>query len=164
MLLWDEESRLWGERIETLSPGKRRTVCLDAIDLCFASFRPSFEEDFAAETVRIAREAVDLFRRRIGDDALGMSEEQYFDDLYALQENDFSPGTASIVMAISEYASGIGRELSTADVLAILSACYEAVLNSERIPRVTLEAERGNENLVSLIVAQRDLVTTAASD
>jgi len=93
-----------------------------------------------------------------------MPDEQFFDDLYALQENDFSPGTASIVMAISGYASGIGRELSTAYVLAILSACYEAVLNSERIPRVTFEAERGNENLVSLIAAQRDLVTTAAAD
>ena len=163
MLLWDEESRPWGERIETLSPDRRRALCLDAIDLCFASFRPSFEEDFAPETVRFARETMDLLRRRIGEDSLGAPEDQFFDDLYALQENDFSPGTASIVMAISEYASAMGRELSVADVLAILSACYEAVLNSERIPRVTLEAERENQNLVSLITAQRDLVT-AASD
>ncbi|WP_194904886.1 hypothetical protein [Catenulispora rubra] len=164
MLLWDEESRPWGERIETLSPGRRQTLCLDAIDLCFASFQPSFEEDFAPETVRFAREAVGLFRGRFGDASLGVPEEQFFDDLYALQENDFSPGTASIVMAISEYADGIQRELSTADVLAILSACYEAVLNSERIPRVTLEAERENQNLVNLIAAQRELVTTAASE
>lgn len=163
MLLWDEESRPWGERIETLSPDRRRSLCLDAIDLCFASFRPSFEEDFAPETVRFARETMDLLRRRIGEDSLGAPEDQFFDDLYALQENDFSPGTASIVMAISEYASAMGRELSVADVLAILSACYEAVLNSERIPRVTLEAERENQNLVNLITAQRDLVT-AASD
>jgi hypothetical protein len=42
-------------------------------------------------------------------------------------------------MAISEYADSMGRELSSADVLAIMSACYEAVLNSERIPRVTVE-------------------------
>lgn len=163
MLLWDKESQPWGERIETLSPGQRRTLCLDAIELCFASFRPSIEEDFTPETVRFAREAVELFRRRIDDDSLGVPEEQFFDDLYALQENDFSPGTASIVMAISEYASGMGRELSTPDVLAIFSACYEAVLNSERIPRVTLEAERENQNLVSLIANQRDLVITAAS-
>ncbi len=161
MLLWDEESRAWGERIEALSPDRRRLLCLDAIDLCFASFRPSFEADFAPATVQFAHEAMALFRARIAEDSLGVPEEQFFDDLYALQENDFSPGVASIVMALSEYASGLRRELSAADVLAILSACYEAVLNSERIPRVTVEAERGNENLVNLVAAQRELITAA---
>lgn len=164
MLLWDEESRPWGEQIDTLPPERRRALCLDAIGLCFASFWPSIEEDFAPETVRFAREAVDLFRRRISDTSLVVPGDPFFDDLYALQENKISPGAASIVMAISEYASGMQRELSTADVLAILSACYEAVLNSERIPRVTIEAERRNQNLVNLIAAQRRLISTATSD
>jgi hypothetical protein len=163
VLLWDSESRPWGAAIEPLPLVAKRTLALSAIDLCFRSFRPSFAEVFNGPTVDFANKALRLFLRRLLEESLGVPEVQFFDDLYALQENDRSPGTASIVMAISEYADSIGRELSTADVLAIMSACYEAVLNSERIPRVTEEAERNNENCVRLISAQRNLVISAAS-
>lgn len=163
MLLWDGESEPWGSMIESLPPMTRRRIALDAIDLCFRSFRPSFDELFDESTVNFAREALVRLHERLDEDSLGVPEVDFFDDLYALRENDHSPGTASIVMAISEYADAMRRELSSADVLAILSACYEAVLNSERIPRVTIEAERNNENLVHLISAQRDLIEAAVS-
>lgn len=148
--------------IEPLPRTARRRLALDGIDLCFHAFRPSFDELFDGSTVNFAREALVLLRGRLGENSLGVPEVQFFDDLYALQENDHSPGTASIVMAISEYADAMRRELSTDDVLAILSACYEAVLNSERIPRVTIEAERDNESCARLISAQRDLIEAAA--
>ncbi|MCF3135570.1 hypothetical protein [Streptomyces olivochromogenes] len=163
VLLWDAESRSWGALIEPLSSTGKRILSLDAIELCFTSFRPSFEGSFAPETVGFAREALALLRQRIQEDSLGVPEGEFFDNLYALQERDHSPGTASIVMAISEYADSMSRSLSASDVLAIMSACYEAVLNSERIPRVTAEAERGNENCVRLIAAQRTLIDSAAN-
>lgn len=158
MLLWDSESRSWGEMIDMLPSLGKRQLALDAIDMCFRSFRPSFEELFDPSTVSFARDALSLLRQRLGESSLGIPEVQFFDDLYALQENDHSLGVASIVMAVSEYADSLARELSSADVLAILSACYEAVLNSERIPRVTIDAERANENCVRLIAAQRALI------
>jgi enoyl reductase-like protein len=163
LLLWDGESEPWGGMIEPLPPMVKRMLALDAIELSLRTFRPSFDELFDESTVNFTREALRRLRERLGEDSLGISEVNFFDNLYALQENDRSPGTASIVMAISEYANAMRRELSSADVLAILSACYEAVLNSERIPRVTIEAERNSEILVRLISAQRDLIEAAAS-
>jgi hypothetical protein len=163
VLLWDVESRSWGAMIEQISPIARRSLALDSIELTLRSFRPSFEGLFDGSTVSFSRDALVLLRRRLNEDSLGVPEDQFFDDLYALQENDYSPGTASIVMAISECADSLRRELTPADVLAVMSASYEALLNSERIPRVTIEAERNNDSCVRLISAQLSLIEVAVS-
>jgi hypothetical protein len=163
VLLWDSESRSWGRLIDQLPELGKRKLALDAIDLCFGSFRPSFDALFNQSTVVFARETLQSLREMLHEDSRPPLGPQFFDDLYTLKGRDHSPGVASIIMALAEYSDSIGRDLSSADVLAIMSACYEAVLNSERIPRVTMDAERTNDNCVSLILAQRDLIDRALS-
>ncbi len=163
MLLWDVESNSWPPLIEALSAAAKRRLALDGIELSFGLFRPSFEQAFEGSTVLIARESLSLLRRQIDAESLGVPEVEFFDKLYEIPKYDHSPGAASIVMAISEYADAMRRELSGADVLAVMSACYEAILNSERIPRVSIEAERGNQNCLLMISRQRALIDEAVA-
>jgi hypothetical protein len=163
MLLWDAESASWPELVNSLAEAARRRLALDVIELCFESFCPSFERLFKLSTVESARGALALLRSQVDAESLGVPEEEFFENLYAIQERDHSPGAASIVMAISECADSMRRELSGSDVLAIMSASYEALLNTQHIPRVTIQAERENENCVRLIARQRALLDEAVA-
>jgi hypothetical protein len=51
--------------------------------------------------------------------------------------------------------------LDASNVFIVMSACYEAVLHAERTPRTTT-AERGNQTLTRLIIAQHGLIDAAA--
>ncbi|MER5181770.1 hypothetical protein ABT009_26005 [Streptomyces sp. NPDC002896] len=90
-------------------------------------------------------------------------EEEFFDNLHALVDQDPAPGLAALVMAVSEYADCLrNRPLGSREVLGVLSSCYEAALNEERIPRVTPDAERENENCRRALEMQRDMVMNFA--
>jgi hypothetical protein len=161
MAAWEIESRSWGGLIQPLSSHAKRILCLDAIGLCLASFRPSLEEALGTPSARLARRALDLLRQRADDSSPGEPDAEFLDDLRALRECDHSPAVASIVMALTEYAGAMPVGLDASDVLVVMSACYEAVLHTERTPRATA-AERGNQALARLITAQHDLIDAAA--
>lgn len=153
MAAWEIESRSWGGLIQPLSSHAKRALCLDAIGLCLASFRPSLEEALGAPTARLARRALDLLRERAGDSAPGRVSGEFQDGLRALRKRARSPAVASIVAALTEYAEATSSaDFDASDVLTVLSACYDAVLNTGR----------GDEPLSRLIAAQRGLIEAVA--
>jgi hypothetical protein len=161
MAAWEIESRSWGGLIQPLSSQAKRVLCLDAIGLCLASFRPSPEEALGAPTARLARRALDLLRQRAGDSPPGEPDGGFLDDLRALRAGDHSPAAAAIVTAITEYAHAGPAGPDASDVLIVMSACYEAALHAERTARVT-SAERGGRAVTRLITAQRGLIDAVA--
>ncbi|MEU9450643.1 hypothetical protein [Streptomyces sp. NPDC048277] len=162
MLLWDYESDGWDSLISGMTEELRRDLSLTCIEGTTESFHPSLEASFRAHTVNFIRAALRDFRDNLGDSASSIAvrdEEVFFDDLHALIDEDPAPGLAALVMAFSDYADCLrNRPLGNEDVLGILSSCYEAILNEERIPRVTPETERENENCRRALEAQRDMV------
>jgi hypothetical protein len=158
---WQTESRAWGGLIQPLSSHAKRVLCLDAIGLCLASFRPSPEEALGAPTARLARRALDLLRQQADDPSPGQPDRELVDGLRALRAGDHPPAAASIVSALTEYAGALPAGLDASHVFAVMSACYDAVLRSERTARVTA-AERGNQTLARLITGQRGLIDAAA--
>jgi hypothetical protein len=161
MAAWELESRSWGGLIQPLSSHAKQVLCLDAIGLCLASFRPSPEEALGAPSARLARRALDLLRRQANDSSPGEPDAEFLDGLRALRECDHSPAVASIVTALTEYADAMSAGLDVSNVFIVMSACYEAVLHAERTPRTTT-AERGNQTLTRLIIAQHGLIDAAA--
>ncbi|MEU7425679.1 hypothetical protein [Streptomyces sp. NPDC040750] len=162
MLLWDFESEGWNALVSGMTEGERRDLSLSCIEDALMRIRPSFESAYKASTVRFLNAALQDFRAHlqdVGSTVAVQDEEAFFDDLHALPEEDPALGLAALVMAFSEYADCLrNRPLGSAEVLGILSSCYEAVLNEERIPRVTPDAERDNENCRGVIDAQREMV------
>jgi len=148
MAAWETESRSWGGLIQPLSSHAKRVLCLDAIGLCLTWFRPAPGEGPAA---RLARRVLDRLRRQV-DDFSDKPYEEFLDDLRALRESDDCPAVASIVTALTQYADAVPVGLDAADVFMVMSASYEAVLH----------AERGNQTLAHLIIAQRDLIEAVA--
>ncbi len=57
---WEIESRPWGGLVQPLSSQAKRVLCLDAIGLSLASFRPSPEEALGARSARLARQTLEL--------------------------------------------------------------------------------------------------------
>ncbi|MEU6402927.1 hypothetical protein [Streptomyces sp. NPDC046985] len=162
MLLWDDESAGWDSLISGMSGEKRRELALRGVEEAVESFHPSFEASFSAHTVSFIRDALRDFRANLRNPGLSVAvrdEEGFFDVLHDLVGEDPAPGLAALVMAVSEYADCLrNRPLGSREVLGILSSCYEAILNEERIPRVTPDAERANENCRRALDKQRDLV------
>ncbi|MFF4403331.1 hypothetical protein [Streptomyces sp. NPDC001404] len=159
MLLWDYVSEGWEEPLSALPIERRRAISLEAISVALDSFRPSFEALFSQETVSFVRQTMLRCRGLIkGEGGEGIGSEEFFDTLHSLPDRDSALGLTSLVMAISTYVDCLGGEMSAADTLEVMSASYEAVLNSERIPRVTPDTERQNDNCVRLIEIQRRLV------
>ncbi|WP_416482118.1 hypothetical protein [Streptomyces sp. CL12] len=159
MLLWDEESEDWEEALSEVTPLRRKRIALAGIAMAIDSVRPSFDEVFAHETVVWFQQTL----RRCGaelerptSELLGTDE--FLDELHSLVDRDSTLGLASLVMAVSTYVDCLEGEFSAECTLDVLSASYEAVLNSERIGRVTPEAERQNENCVRVIEKQRELI------
>jgi hypothetical protein len=161
MAAWEIESRSWGWLIQPLSSHAKRVLCLDAIGLCLASFRPSAEEVLGAPAARLARRALDLLRQRADNCSPREPDNELLDGLRALREDDHSPAAASVITALTEYAGAMPAGLDASSVFVVMSACYEAVRHAERTPRVTA-AERGNQTLTHLITAQRGLIDAAA--
>jgi hypothetical protein len=161
MAAWEIESRSWGGLVQPLSSRAKRILCLDAIGLCLASFRPSPEEALGAPTARLARRALDLLRQGAGDPSPSEPDREFLNGLRALREVDHSPAAESIVTALTEYADAMPAGLGASSVLVVMSACYAAILHAERTPRLTA-AERGNQTLRCLITAQRGLIDAAA--
>ncbi|WP_405899377.1 hypothetical protein OG242_19410 [Streptomyces sp. NBC_00727] len=161
MLLWDEESEGWETALSGMSALHRKRVALSSMAMAVDAFRPPFEEMFGTATVACVRTALnrcDAEIRQAPPEPIGT--EGFFDELHSLVDHDSALGLASLVMAISTYVGGLEEEKFSADcTLEVLSASYEAVLNSERIGRVTPEAERTNENCVQVIDAQRALIS-----
>ena len=160
MTAWEIESRSWGELIQPLSSHAKRILCLDAIGLCLASFRPSPEQSLGAQTARLARRALDLLSQRTGDPSPGEPDGEFLDSLRALRDGDHSAAAGSIVTALTEYADAMPAALDASNVFVVMSACYEAVRHAEHAPRATA-AERGNQTLMRLIAAQRGLIDAA---
>ena len=160
MTAWEIESRSWGELIQPLSSHAMRVLCLDAIGLCLASLRPSPEEALGARSASLARRGLDLLRQA-DDSSRAQPDGEFLDSLRALREGDHSPVVASIVAALAEYAGALSAGLDASNVVVVMSACYEAVLHSERTPRVTA-AGHGDQNLTRLITAQRGLINAVA--
>ncbi|MEV8046258.1 hypothetical protein AB0P02_20775 [Streptomyces griseoluteus] len=162
MLLWDYESESWASPISGMSEEKRRDLALSCIEGTVESFRPSFETSFTARTVSFVGIALRDFRANLGDPGSSVAvrdEEAFFDGLHALVDEDPAPGLAALVMAVSEYADCLrNRPLGSREVLGVLSSCYEAILNEERIPRVTPDAERANANCRRVLDMQQRLV------
>ncbi|MCX4743778.1 hypothetical protein [Streptomyces antibioticus] len=159
MLLWDEESEDWEEALSGLSALRRREIALIGIIMAVDSVRPSFETMFADHTVTWLRQALRRCRAELTQStAEEIGTEQFFDELHALVEQDSAPGLASLVMALSTYVDCQAGDFTPECTLDVLSASYEAVLNSERIGKVTPDAERQNDNCMRLIEAQRDLL------
>ena len=153
MAAWEIESRSWGGLIQPLSSHAKRALCLDAIGLCLASFRPSLEEALGAPSALLARRALSLLRERADSFAPGGVSAEFQDGLRALRKRDRSPAVASIVTALTECADATSSAgFDASDVLTVMSACYEAVR----------QAERGNQALGRLIAAQRGLIEAAA--
>ena len=161
MAAWQVESRSWGGLIQPLSSHAKRILCLDAIGLCLASFRPSPEEALGTQPARLARRALALLWQRADDSPPGQPDGEFLDGLRALRADDHSPAVASIVAALTEYVGAVSAGLDASNVFFVMSACYEAVLHAERALRATA-AERGNQILTRLITAQRGLIDAAA--
>jgi hypothetical protein len=149
MAAWEIESRSWGVIIQPLSSHAKRVLCLDAIGLFLASFRPSLEE---APTARLARRVLDLLRQQADGYSPGEPDGAILDGLRTLRVRDRSPAVASMVRALTEYADSMAAGLDASNVLVIMSACYEA----------ELYAEPGNQTLTHLIAAQRRLINAAS--
>jgi hypothetical protein len=149
---WESESRSWGGLIQPLSSQAMRILCLDAIGLCLAAFRPSLEEAIGAPSAHLARQALGLLRRRARVSPLSEPDGELLESLRALGECDHSLAAASIATALTEYAGAMSAGLDASNVLVVMSACYEAVQH----------ADRGNPTLASLITAQRGLIDAAA--
>lgn len=149
MTAWEIESRLWGAIIQPLSSHAKRVLCLDAIGLFLASFRPSLAE---APTARLARRVLDLLRQQADDYSAGEPGGAILDGLCILRAREHSPPVASMVRALTAYADAMVAGLEASSVLVIMSACCEAVLY----------AEPGNQTLTHLIAAQRRLVNAAS--
>ncbi|MGW1029178.1 hypothetical protein ACWD4J_36790 [Streptomyces sp. NPDC002577] len=166
MLLWDYESEGWESSISGMSEERRRDLSLSCIEATVESFHPSFEASFRAHTVNFIRAALRDFRVNLQDPGSSVAvrdEEEFFDNLHALVDQDPAPGLAALVMAVSEYADCLrNRPLGSREVLGVLSSCYEAALNEERIPRVTPDAERENENCRRALEMQREMVMNFA--
>jgi hypothetical protein len=160
MAVWETESRSWGGLVQPLSSHAKRVLCLDAIDLCLASFRPSPEQALGAPTARLARRALDLLRERAGDPSPGEPAGEFLDSLRALGEGDHCAAAGSVITALTEYADAMPAALDASNVFVVMSACYEAVRRAERTPRATA-AEHGNQTLRRLITAQRRLIDAA---
>ena len=160
MAAWEIESRSWGGLIQPLSSHAKRALCLDAIGLCLASFRPSPEQALGAPAARLARRALDLLRQRAGDPSPSGPDGDFLDTLLALREGDHPAAAASVVTALTEYADATPAALDASNVFVVMSACYEAVRHAERTPRGTA-AERGSQALTRLITAQRGLIDAA---
>jgi hypothetical protein len=162
MLLWDYESSGWESLLSGMSEEKRRDLTLRCIEGTVGSFHPPFETSFSAHTVEFIRIVLRDFRANLGDPGSSVAvrdEEVFFDDLHALVEEDLAPGLGALVMAVSEYADCLrNRPLGTREALGVLSSCYEAILNEERIPRVTPDIERENENCRRVLEMQRCMV------
>jgi len=159
MAAFQIESRSWGGLVQPLSSQAKRVLCLDAIGVCLASFRPSLEEALGARSARLARRALELLR---ADDYVPNGPGGEFRDaLRALREDDQCAAVASVVAALTEYADAMPADLTASTVLLVMSACYEAVMHADRRARVTA-AGRGDQALTRLISAQRGLIGAAA--
>lgn len=162
MLLWDHESESWESLISGMSEERRRDLALTCMERTLESFHPSFETSFLAHSASFIWAALRDFRANFRNPGLSVAvreEEEFFDSLHALVDEDPAPGLAALVMAVSEYADCLrNRPLGRREVLGILSSCYEAILNEERISRVTLDAERENEYCRRALEMQRDMV------
>jgi hypothetical protein len=159
MLWWDEESDDWEEALSELTPLRRKEIALAGITMAIDSVRPSFDGVFAHETAVWVQETLRRCDAELEGSTSGLiGTEEFFDELHSLVDQDSALGLASLVMAISTYVDCLEGEFTAECTLDVLSASYEAVLNSERIGRVTPEAERQNENCVRVIETQRELI------
>jgi hypothetical protein len=145
VLAWETSSRPWGGLIQPLPARAKRTLCLDAIDLCLRSF--PLDDVLGANSASLARRAVDLLGKPADDPGT-----EFSDVLRALRDGDHSPTATRIVTALTEFSEALPGGLAACDVLVVLSACYEAVL-------CTGPSEQA---LTDLITAQRRLIDAAA--
>ncbi|MGN5377159.1 hypothetical protein ACQ4WX_04185 [Streptomyces lasalocidi] len=123
------------------------------------SVRPSCDAVFAHDTVAWVRQTLGRCGaelERATSELIGT--EEFFDEPHSLVDQDSALGLASLVMAISTYVDCLEGDFTAECTLDVLSASYETVLNSERIGKVTPDAERQNENCVRVIERQRELI------
>ena len=142
--------------------GVRNLLCVGAVEQCLGFFAPSLGEHFSQVTVDYVHYVIPRLRSFAEGEVGGFDYSQLVSGIYGLQGQDDSIGISGIVGMLAGCIEAVEFPPTVSHVVEVISACYQAVLATEGIPRVTLETERQDPNLVRLIQAQLDLVRSFA--
>ncbi|MFI6262929.1 hypothetical protein [Micromonospora sp. NPDC051006] len=157
MLLWDYEMKPLRDELPTIPPARRLAVAVSVLDWTLQAageIEDAEVRSYLAEGLRIGHESV-----RAGRDEMILPEDMLdaYEDVY---DSSDEPGTAHLMSAI--LACVDAPEGLTGEVLyGVLSSCYEGLLDRERLPIWTVEAERENARCLETIAYQKRIVDEA---
>lgn len=156
--LWLEKYDDFVGLIERVHLEVRNVLCVDVVEQSLEYFKPSFEEKFSQVTIDYVHAILPELRRFAQGNIAGFSYGRLVNEIYGMEERDNRIGIAGIVGALAGCVESLQYSPTVEHVVEVLSAGYQAVLATEGIPRITLESERADPNLVRLVQAQLDLV------
>lgn len=163
MLLWDQVIDARADEVRRLPRARLADLATSAIEgtvelfgVPFAEFCPPSVVELVTSATRDCRASAPEWRL---DEAYLA---RFTESLDAVQNVPMRPGCGPLTMAVLGLVEGATGDFDPDGVLEVLSSCYEAILMSQLIGRVTIEQEQQNERCQRALALQQDLISRFA--